>query len=135
MQIKLINGYTYTVTRAEVTNGRFEIDFKDKSCEEIQEIFSDPANLTNIELLTMDGEKFGQVPGYTKYSGVMLLGDTKTVILAQGTDEVLERITNAEARALQAAALAENAKQLTEDIVSQITDLQMAMCDLYEGMV
>ena len=67
MKIKLINGYTYTVTRAEVTNGRFEIDFKDKSCEEIQEIFSDPANLTNIELLTMDGEKFGQVPGYTKY--------------------------------------------------------------------
>ncbi len=135
MKIRLIDGTVYTVTRAEITDGRFEIDFKDKSCEEIQDIFSSPANLASIELLTMDGEKFGEVPGYTVYSGVMFMKDIRTVILAQGTDEVLERITNAEARAMQAAALAENAKKLSEDVVSQITDLQMAMCDLYEGMV
>ena len=132
MKIKLIDGSVYAVTRAEVTGGRFEIDFKEGSCEEIQEIFLEPANLTSIELQTADGEKFGEVPGYTVYSGIMFMGDTRTVILAQGTDKTLERITNAEARALSASAMAENAKALSEDAASQITDLQMAMCELYE---
>lgn len=134
MKIELVDGSVHKVARAEVTNGRFEIDFKEGSCEEIQEIFINPANLACIELQTVDGEKFGEVPGYTVYSGVMFMGDTKTVILAQGTDKALERITNAEARALYASTTAESAKTLSEDTASQVTDLQMAMCEIYEGM-
>lgn len=134
MKIKLIDGSVHAVTRAEVTGGRLEIDFKEGSCEEIQEIFLEPANLTSIELQTTDGEKFGEVPGYTVYSGIMFMGDTRTVILAQETDKTLERITNAEAMALSASVTAENAKTLSEDTASQVTDLQMAVCEIYEGM-
>ena len=132
MKIKLVDGSVHSVTRAEVTDGRFEIDFKEESCEDIQEIFLDPVNLASIELQTLDGEKFGEVPGYTVYSGIMFMGDTKTVILAQETDKVQERITNAEAKALSASVAAESAKALSEDTASQVTDLQMAMCELYE---
>ena len=64
----------------------------------------------------------------------MFMGDTKTVILAQETDKVQERITNAEAKALSASVAAESAKALSEDTASQVTDLQMAMCEMYEGM-
>ena len=106
MKIKLVDGSVHSVTRAEVTDGRFEIDFKEESCEDIQEIFLDPVNLASIELQTLDGEKFGEVPGYTVYSGIMFMGDTKTVILAQETDKVQERITNAEAKALSASVAA-----------------------------
>lgn len=134
MKIKLIDGSAYTVTRAEITNGRFEIDFKDMTSEEIQEIFSNKANLANIELLTDEGEKFGFIPNYTVYSGVMLVGDIKTVILAQQADPVQERITNAEAKALEAATSAQEAKMSSESAAMQITDLQMAICELYEGM-
>ncbi len=134
MKIKLVDGSVHSVTRAEVTDGRFEIDFKEESCEDIQEIFLDPVNLASIELQTLDGEKFGEVPGYTVYSGIMFMGDTKTVILAQETDKVQERITNAEAKALSASVAAESAKALSEDTASQVTDLQMAMCEMYEGM-
>lgn len=134
MKIKLVDGSVHSVTRAEVTDGRFEIDFKEESCEDIQEIFLNPVNLASIELQTLDGEKFGEVPGYTVYSGIMFMGDTKTVILAQETDKVQERITNAEAKALSASVAAESAKALSEDTASQVTDIQMAMCEIYEGM-
>lgn len=111
MKIRLIDGHIHTVSRAEITNGRFEIDFKDMTSEEIQEIFSESANLTNIELLTDEYEKYGDIPGYTVYSGVMLVGDTKTVILAQQTDPIQERLTNAETKALEAKTIAEDLKK------------------------
>jgi len=131
MKIRLVDGSVYLVARAEVTNGRVEIDFKDKPCEEIQEIFSQPEKLTNIELLTANEDKFGDIPGYTVYSGVMLIKETATVILAQQTDPIQERLVKA--KALEAATVAQKAKAETEDIAQQVTDLQMAMCELYEG--
>lgn len=134
MKIKLVNGTVYAVTRAEVTNGRLEIDFNDRTAEEAQTIFGNPAEVSNIELLTGDGEKFGELPGWTVYGGATLLGGTVTVILTKEINSTAERITNAEARALSASTTAESAKALSEDTASQVTDLQMAMCEIYEGM-
>lgn len=132
--IKLIDGSVYQVSRSEVVNGQLEIDFRDRSAEEVQEIFSTPANLANIEILTTDGEKYGDVIGYSVYSGVMLVGEIKTVILSHQTDPVQERLTAAESKALEASTLAQEAQELLQSAVTQITDLQMAMCELYEGM-
>lgn len=109
--IKLIDGSVYQVSRSEVVNGQLEIDFKDRSAEEVQEIFSTPANLANIEILTTDGEKYGDVIGYSVYSSVMLVGETKTVILTHQTDPVQERLTNVEAKALEAKTIAEEMKE------------------------
>ena len=55
MKIRLIDGSVHEAKRAEVMNGRLEIDIQDKTAEEIQDIFSVPALLTNIELLMADG--------------------------------------------------------------------------------
>ena len=134
MKIRMISGTTYEVSRADVTYGRLEIDFKDRTAEEVQNIFSNPAELSNIEFLTDKGEKFGELPGWTVYGGVTLLGDTVTVILTKEINSTTERITNAEARALLASVTAENAKTLSEDTASQVTDIQLALCEMYEGM-
>ena len=134
MKIRLIDGSIHDVTRAEVTNGRLEIDFQNKTAEKIQEIFSVPALLTNIELLTDNDEVFGNVPGYTVYSGVMLIGDTKTLLLNTESNVTSERLANAESNAIAANTLAELAKTMSLETATQVTDLQLAICELYEGM-
>ena len=111
MKIRLIDGSVHEAKRAEVMNGRLEIDIQDKTAEEIQDIFSVPALLTNIELLMDDGEKFGDVPGWTIYGGVMVLGDTKTVILTQSANITEQRLTAVESEALKAKMLAEDLKE------------------------
>lgn len=108
MKIRLIDGSVHEAKRAEITNGRLEIDIQNKTAEEVQNLFGVPANLVNIELLMDDGEKFGDVPGWTVIGGVMLVGDIKTVILTQPIDMTEQRLTAAEADALKAKVIAEN---------------------------
>ena len=134
MKIRLVDGSVYSAERAEITNGRLEIDMKDKTAEELQDIFMTQANISNIELLTDMDEKFGDVPGWTVYGGVMLVGDTKTVILTKEKDSLKERLINAEAGVLSVNAMAEAAKALSENTASQVTELQRAICEIYEGM-
>ena len=124
MKIKLTNGMIFGVTRAEITNGRLEIDFKDRTAEEIQAIFSEPANLVVIELQTDEGEMFGELPGWTVYGGVTLVGDTKTVILTKEPNVTAERIAGAEATAIEAKALAE---ETAGNLNAAVTELTMAM--------
>lgn len=134
MQIKLVDGTVYPVTRADVTDGRLEIDFQNSTAEKLQKIFTVPGNISNIELLTDAGEKFGDLPGWTVFGGVMLVGKTKTVILTKETDTTTERLARVEADAIAANAAAKEAKELSEDAANQITDLQMAMTEIYEGL-
>ncbi len=134
MKIRLLNGEIYDVVRAEVTNGRLELDFQNKTAEELQDTFSVPALLTNIELLTDTEDKTGDVPGWTVYGGVMTLGDTKTVILTKAVNITEQRLADAEANAIAANSMAEVAKTMSTETATQVTDLQMAMCELYEGL-
>lgn len=111
MEIKLINGCIYGVNRVDVTNGRLEIDIKDKSAEEIQEIFSKKENLQNIELLTEAGDKFAVLTGWTVYAGLTMYGDVKTAILMKEINKTEERITEAHLAALEAKAIVEDLKE------------------------
>lgn len=110
MKIKLIDGSIHEVIRTEIVDSRLEIDIQDKTSEEVRDLFSVPALLTNIELLN-DDEKFGDVPGYTVLSSVMLVRDTKTAILIRPVDVTEQRLTAAEADALKAKVIAENLKK------------------------
>ena len=134
MQIKLVDGTIYPVNRADVTDGRLEIDFATPTAEKLQEIFNVPGNISNIELLTDAGDKFGDLPGWTIFGGIMLVGKTKTVILTKETDTTVERLARAEADAIAANAAAKAAKELSEESAGQITDLQMALTEIYEGL-
>ncbi|MXP77218.1 hypothetical protein GN277_18100 [Lachnospiraceae bacterium WCA-9-b2] len=134
MKIKLIDGSVYDVVRAEVTNGRLELDFQNKTAEELQDTFSVPALLTNIELLTDTEDKTGDVPGWTVYGGVMTLGDIKMVILTKSVNVTEQRLADAEANVIAANSVAEVAKTMSLETATQVTDLQLAICELYEGM-
>ena len=134
MKIRLVDKTIYTVSRAEIVNNRLEIDFTDKTAEEVQEIFSVPANLETTELLTDADEKFGELPSWNVYGGVLLNDETKTVILTKAIDVTEQRLTSAEANALSAKTEAEEAKKATDINATQITDLQLAVVEIYEGM-
>ncbi len=110
MYIKFMDGSEHHAKRAEITNGRLEIDFTDKPPEELQELFSVPANLAVIDLLTDSHEKYGELSEWSVYGGVMLVGDTRTVILTKAVDVTEQRLTAAEADALKAKSIAEDLK-------------------------
>lgn len=134
MKIKLVDNTTYNVTRADVTNGRLEIDFtNENTAEEIQEIFTVPSNLVNIRLLNDDNEKFGDLPGWIVYGGILVMNDTKTVLLTKEPNTTADRLARAEANAVSANSNAETAKELSQETAGQITDLQIALTEIYEG--
>lgn len=135
MKIKLVDNTIYNVARADVTNGRLEIDFKgtENTAEEIQKIFMEPSNLVNIELLNDDNEKFGDLPGWIVYGGIMVMNDTKTVLLTKEPDTTADRLARAEANAISADSNAKTAKELSQETAGQVTDLQIALTEIYEG--
>ena len=135
MKIKLVDNTIYNVARSDVTNGRLEIEFTgtENTAEEIQKIFMEPSNLVNIELLNDDNEKFGDLPGWIVYGGIMVMNDTKTVLLTKEPDTTADRLARAEANAISADSNAKTAKELSQETAGQVTDLQIALTEIYEG--
>lgn len=129
MKIKLIDGSVYSVERAEVTNGRLEVDFINKSAEEIQTIFTEKGNIANIELLTNDGNKFGEVPGFTSYGGVMVFGDIRTVILTKDVDMKEERLVGIETAILQLQNSINAEKKALQDTVDMLQECILEMSE------
>ena len=139
MKLKLINEEIYEIERAEIIDGRLEIDIKDKTAEEVQQIFNQSGNLNTIELLTDEGDVFSILDGWAKYGGVMLNGEIKTAILTQPAEEIEARVISAEAdaaKANQTVKKQEEAIKILEEKnranEKQITDLQLALCEVYE---
>lgn len=122
MKIRLVDQTVYTVNRAEIVDGRLEVDFTDKTAEDVQEIFKTPANLDTIDLLTDSDDQFGHLSGWSVYGGVTLVGDIKTAILTKAPNVTEERITAAEADALAAKVVAEEQAQDIEDLKKQVAD-------------
>lgn len=120
MKIRLVDQTVYTVNRAEIVDGRLEVDFTDKTAEEVQEIFKTPANLDTIDLLTDSDDQFGHLSGWSVYGGVTLVGNIKTAILTKAPNVTEERITAAEADALAAKVVAEEQAQDIEDLKKQV---------------
>lgn len=129
MKIKLVDQSVYQVVRAEITSGRLEIDFKDKPVEEIQPIFMEQGNLVNIELLTDDNETFGEVPGFTVYGGIMVLGDIRTVILTKEVDAGAERLASIEADILEAKNSTENVRNALQNTIDMLQECILEMSE------
>lgn len=122
MKLRLIDKTTYDITRAEIVEGRLEIDFTDKTAEEVQTIFSTPENLAIIELVNDMDDVFSRLERWTKYGGVTLNGEVKTAILTQAADVTEERITSAQADALAARQVAEQQAKDIEQIKKQMEE-------------
>lgn len=118
MKIRLVDKSIYKITRAEIIQGRLEIDFLDETAEEVQEICSVPANFAEIDLLTDTGEVFSDgIKDWTVYGGTILRGDVKTAIMTKAVNVTEQRLTTAEADALAA-------KKATEDQAEDIEQLK-----------
>ena len=122
MKIRLVDKTIYSVNRAEIVDGRLEIDFVDKTAEEVQAIFQTPANLETIDLLTDADDLFGQLTGWSVYGGVTLVGENKTAILTKAPNVTEERLTAAESDALAAKTATEEQAQDIAELKEQVAE-------------
>lgn len=112
MKLKTSNGI-YDIVNAEHKEGKLNIEFSDKTCEELQEIFSEKDNLARLELL-VENDTFSVITGYAVLEQIILQGNTKTVVLNKEEDDTEKRITALSGRLLETAETTEQTAQIGE---------------------
>lgn len=125
MKLKTSKGI-YDIVDANHKDGSLHVNFgSEKTCEELQAIFSDKDSIARIEILTDDEVPTSVITGYVVLERVELQDDVKTVILGKEVDDTEKRITQV------SVGLAENVEQTginTDSIEKQRADLDyMAM--------
>ena len=101
---------TLNIDNINYVNGKLNIDFTDeKTCEELQEIFSDKEEITVLNVYTDDNELTSVIPGYVVLEQISLHVGIKTVVLVKEADDAEKRITAV------SESLAENAAQTAEN--------------------
>lgn len=125
-KIKLTNGTIINASTVEVVNGTLKITTTEKTVEGLAEIFGDSANTNYIALLTESGKECGYKKGFTSFAGITYDAEgNKTVELFQPKDVNEARIANAEASA-------NIVNEKVSSIETDITDVQLALVELYE---
>ncbi len=118
-KIKLTNGTVINADSIELTNGILKITTKELTVEELATLFSDKSNTSLITLMTEGGVESGYKTGFTSFAGINYDADgTKTVELFQPKDVTEARLSNVEATA--------------NSVVNSVTDVELAMVELYE---
>ena len=126
MKLKTSTG-SYVIVTANHENGKLKIEFQDKTCEELQEIFSDKNSLVRLEVYTDDDALMSVIPGYVVLESIVLQGDTKTVVLAKETDDVEQRITELSE---SLSGTAQEAGQAAEATAENTADIERLKADL-----
>lgn len=128
-KIKLVDGSIINASGVELINGALQISTTDLTVEELAELFSNKDNTNYIELLTENGEKCGYKTGFTSFSGITYDADgVKTVELFQPVDVTEARLANVEGAVNSANAQTEATNQT-------VTDLEIALVEMYETML
>lgn len=122
MKLKISNGI-YDIVNAEHKEGKLNIEFSDKTCEELQEIFSEKDNLARLELLAED-EVFSIITGYVVLERVTLQGDIKTVVLSKEADNAEKRITALSATLSETAKVTEQMAKTSEENAESIEKIK-----------
>lgn len=118
-KIKLTNGIIINADSIDLTNGVLRITTSEFTVEELATLFSDKNNTNHITLMTKSGLETGYKTGFTSFAGINYDADgTKTVELFQPKDVTEARLSNVEAA--------------TNSVASSITDVELAMVELYE---
>lgn len=122
MKLKTSNGI-YGIVNAKHKEGKLNIEFSDKTCEELQEIFSEKDNLARLELLA-EAEVFSVITGYVVLERVILRGDVKTVVLSKEVDNAEKRITALSETLSETAAVTEQMVQTNEENAESIEKIK-----------
>ena len=115
-----------TINNINHVNGKLNIEVADnKTCEELQEAFSDKEELAVLKVYTDEDMLTSVIPGYVVLEQISLHDGIKTVVLEKEADDTEKRITAVlENLAENAVQTAEN----TESIEKQRADIDyMAM--------
>ena len=115
-----------TINNINHVDGKLNIEFADnKTCEELQEAFSDKEELAVLKVYTDEDMLTSVIPGYVVLEQISLHDGIKTVVLEKEADDTEKRITAVlENLAENAVQTAEN----TESIEKQRADIDyMAM--------
>lgn len=125
MKLKTSNGI-YDIINAEHKEGKLHIEFSDKTCEELQEIFSEKDNLARLELSDENGV-LSVITGYAVLEQIILQGNTKTVVLNKEEDDTEKRITALSGRLLETAETTEQTAQIGEKNAESIEKIETDM--------
>ena len=118
-KIKLTNGAVINADSVDLTNGILRITTSELTVEELAALFSDKSNTSRITLMTEGGVETGYKAGFTSFAGINYDADgAKTVELFQPKDVTEARLSNVEAA--------------TNSVASSVTDVELAMVELYE---
>lgn len=117
-KIKLTNGAVINADSIDLSNGVLRITTSEHTVEELAALFSDKNNTSIITLMTEGGLETGYKTGFTSFAGINYLDGTKTVELFQPKDVTEARLSNVEAA--------------TNSVASSVTDVELAMVELYE---
>ena len=126
MKLKTSTG-SYAIAAANHENGKLNIEFEDKTCEDLQIIFSDKNSLAHLEVYTDDDSLMSVIPGYVVLEQIILKDDIKTVVLAKETDDVEQRITEL---AESLSGTAQEAGQAAEATAENTADIERLKADL-----
>lgn len=127
-KIKLTDGTIINASNVEVVKGVLKITTTELTVKELAELFSDKEKTNLITLMTESEIETGYKTGFTSFAGIIYGSDqSKTVELFQPVDVTEARIANAEGVANLTSA---EIKKLTEEI----SNAQLALCEVYELM-
>ncbi len=115
-----------TINNINHVDGKLNIDFTDeKTCEELQKVFSDKEELTVLKVYTDEDMLTSVILGYVVLEQVILREDAKIVVLEKEVNDIEQRITAV------SESLAENVEKTvknTDSIEKQRADIDyMAM--------
>ena len=144
-KIKLLDGTILDITETSLINGTLKISTKDKTVEELAELFSNKENTNCIAILTRNEKEIGYKIGFTSFAGITY--DTervKTVELFQPKDVTEARISNLEGVTNETKNVVENTVanmetsmadfkvEQKQEMENALTDVELAMAEIYE---
>lgn len=140
-KIKLLDGTIIEITEKSLINGILKISTKEKTVEELAELFSNKENTSYIAILSRNDVEIGFNKGFTSFAGITY--DTegvKTVELFQPKDVTEARISNLEGVTNETkntvasveTSMADFKVEQKQEIENALTDMELAITEMYE---
>ena len=140
-KIKLLDGTIIEITETSLVNGTLKISTKEKTVEELAELFSNKENTSYIATLSRNDVEIGFNKGFTSFAGITYDTDgVKTVELFQPKDVTEARISNLEGvtnETKNTVASVETSMsnfkvEQKQEMENALTDMELAITEMYE---
>lgn len=140
-KIKLVDGTIIEITEKSLINGILKISTKEKTVEELAELFSNKENTSYIAILSRNDVEIGFNKGFTSFAGITYDTDgVKTVELFQPKDVTEARISNLEGVTNETkntvasveTSMSNFKAEQKQEMENALTDMELAITEMYE---